>query len=414
MSFPMHPPVKKLKQCVQERIDTGEICLGESIVTTTYPRHIARDGEIIEESVEVSARKVPLHKIRRRLLEKHENLGVIRQHSDEYYNTLSTEEIKKILIELHERVELNLTIEELRDKLKKINRTRHLKLWHDHSEIAGHSYLLVLVAAVYDPAFYYTTEEMYGRGTNIDVPTDVEDPQIHILGKSTSSLKDQAQFSEKRRECLASLNLDLRTKSGIPVTDVMRFFHGDGPAMQFEAGNKIGGYYCCVGCDSQSTRFDDLVYCFHAHRLSLSERQQFILKGEAWKHSKINPLSNLKVSQLRKELEKHGVNIKNKKKIQLQQMENLQKGISNVPAILLSSPQISLQSINLESYEVFPTEPLHDLKGHARNLIDEATKLAKGENLKVLKKIESTVLNKSTLRCSDYRKALIFIYNSLQ
>ena len=197
----------------------------------------------------------------------------------------------------------------------------------------------------------------------------------------------------------------------------MRFFHGDGPAMQFEAGNKIGGYYCCVsiGCDSQSTRFDDLVYCFRAHRLSLSERQQFILKGEAWKHSKINPLSNLKVSELRKELEKHGVNIKNKRKIQLQQeMENLQKGISNVPCILLSFPKISLRSINLKSYEVFPTEPLHDLRGHARNLIDEVTKLAKGENLKVLKKIESTVLNKSTLRCSDYRKALIFIYNSLQ
>ena len=113
VSFPMHPPVKKLKQCVQERIDTGEIRLGESIVTTTDPRHIARDGKIIEESVEVSARKVPLYEIRRRLLEKHENLGVIQQHSDEYYNTLSTEEIKKILIELHERVELNLTIEEL-------------------------------------------------------------------------------------------------------------------------------------------------------------------------------------------------------------------------------------------------------------------------------------------------------------
>ena len=52
-------------------------------------------------------------------------------------------------------------------------------------------------------------------------------------------------------------------------------------------------------------------------------------------------------------------------------MENLQNGISNVPAILLSSPQISLQSIYLESYEVFLTKPLHDLKGHAQNLIDE-------------------------------------------
>ena len=152
-------------------------------------------------------------------------------------------------------------------------------------------------------------------GVNIDVPITVEDPQVHILGKSTSSLKDHAQFAEKRRECLASLSLDIRTNSGIPVTDMMRFFHGDGPAMQFEAGDihVLGGYYCCVRCDSHSTSFDDLAYCFHAHGPLLSERQQFIRTGEAWKHSQINPLSNQKVPQLKMELENQGINIKKKK-----------------------------------------------------------------------------------------------------
>lgn len=58
----------------------------------------------------------------------------------------------------------NLTADELRQKLKEVNRKRLLKLWHDHSEIAGHSHLLVLVAAVYDPAFYYTSEEMQCKG----------------------------------------------------------------------------------------------------------------------------------------------------------------------------------------------------------------------------------------------------------
>ena len=124
----------------------------------------------------------------------------------------------------------------------------------------------------------------------------------------------QAHFTESRRECLLSLSLELQTKSGIPVTDVMCFFHGDGPAVQFEAGNKIGGYYSCVGCDAHSTWFDDLAYCFHDNRPMLSERQEFVLKGEAWKHSQNNPLSNLEVAQLRKELEKHGINTKDKKK----------------------------------------------------------------------------------------------------
>ena len=182
-----------------------------------------------------------------------------------------------MLIKLHEHVESD---EELREKLKSVSRTRLLKVWHDHSEIAGHSHLLVLVATVYDHAFYYSTEEMQIKD---DVPTVVEDPQIHILGRSTSSLSDQAEFIESRRECLLGLSQELTTKAGIPVNDVMRFFHGDGPAMQFEAGNKIGGYYSCVSCEAHSSRFDDLAYCFHAHQLTLSERQEFILKGEAWK-----------------------------------------------------------------------------------------------------------------------------------
>ena len=288
-------------------------------------------------------------------------------------------------------------------------------MWHDHSEIAGHSHLLVLVAAVYDPAFYYTTEEMQSKGVNIDVPTVVEDPQIHILGHSTSSLSDQAQFIESRRECLLDLSQELTTKAGIAVNDVLRFFHGDGPALQFEAGNKFGGYYSCVGCEAHSSRFEDLAYCFHAHRLTLSERQEFILKGEAWKCSHHNPLRNLKVGELRKELEKRGLNTKGLKKQQLQKkMDDLQKGIANVPAILQTTPQVLLKNIHLGKYEVFPTEPLHDLKGHIRNIIEEATKKALGETLGVLKHIQATALNKSTLRCSDYRKALILIYNALR
>ena len=49
-----------------------------------------------------------------------------------------------------------------------------------------------------------------------------------------------------------------------------------------------------------------------------------------------------------------------------------------------------------------------------RNIIDEATKKAVGETLDILKKIQDTVLNKTTLRSSGYRKALIFFHNSLR
>lgn len=62
----------------------------------------------------------------------------------------------------------------------------------------------------------------------------------------------------------------------------------------------------------------------------------------------------------------------------------------------------------------FPTEPLRDLKGHIHNRIEEVIKKACGETLQILKQVQDTVLSKCTLRCSDYQKAVILIYKSLQ
>ena len=73
------------------------------------------------------------------------------------------------------------------------------------------------------------------------------------------------------------------TKAGIPIRGVMYFFHGDGPAMQFEADDKVGDHYSRVGCEVHSSRIDDLAYCFHANHHTLAERQEFILRGEVWK-----------------------------------------------------------------------------------------------------------------------------------
>ena len=69
--------------------------------------------------------------------------------------------------------------------------------------------------------------------------------------------------------------------------------------------------------------------------------------------------------------------------------------------------------MNLEKYEISPIEPLHDIKGHLSNIIEEATAIAKGEMLAKLQNIKKAVLSKDTLRCSDYRKAVIIMYMSL-
>lgn len=222
------------------------------VVQTTYPKYATHQGKLKQEIVEITARKIPLLDIREKLLKRHEQLGIMRSDPDDYFATLPEEAVKARLTELHETIDPNLGVEDLRQQLKIVSRHRFIKVGHDHSEIAGHSHLLVLVAAVYDPAFYFTPQEMKQKGADIDVPTTVEEPQVHILGRSSSSFEDQTRFIECRRECLLDMVKVLHTQAGIPIHDV-RFFHGDGPAMQFEAGNKIGGYYSCVGCEAQFT-----------------------------------------------------------------------------------------------------------------------------------------------------------------
>ena len=60
----------------------------------------------------------------------------------------------------------------------------------------------------------------------------------------------------------------LKTTTGVEIRDIVRFFYGDGPAAQFEAGQKQGGSYCCVGCSAHSGRFSDRAYCYRAPKRS--------------------------------------------------------------------------------------------------------------------------------------------------
>ena len=307
-------------------------------------------------------------------------MGLIRDNTDSYFAGLTEMEIKNKLKSLNEEYDPACTESELRDKLIKISRQRHLKIWHDHSEISGHSHFLVLVSAVYDPAFYLTPTELDNKGISLDIQTVVEEPEIHILARSASSLQDQQMFSECRKECINKLDQDLHTQQGTPVHDVVRFFHGDSPAQQLEAGNKVGGHYPCVACDAKSSCFDDFAYCFRANCVTLEDRQQFILKGESWKRKNINPLSDLNVANLRSELQARGISTTGKKRVELdKELAQLQKGTSNVPALLQTTPEATLESCNLSYYEVLPTEPLHDLKGHLSVIIPAAASIAKNE-----------------------------------
>lgn len=74
----------------------------------------------------------------------------------------------------------------------------------------------------------------------------------------------------------------------------------------------------------------------------------------------------------------------------------------NFPALLTSQPETSHDAQNLQHYEVLPTEPLHDFKGHMSNIIEELKVLLDGEvKAQFYRVVEATIKDtRSSKICS--------------
>ena len=69
-------------------------------------------------------------------------------------------------------------------------------MWNDHGKIE------VLVAGIYDPAFYFTQEELAAKSIYLDVTAIVELPQVHTISRCGSSDAEQFLLNEFRTECV--------------------------------------------------------------------------------------------------------------------------------------------------------------------------------------------------------------------
>lgn len=141
------------------------------------------------------------------------------------------------LSQIGEKFEDKESDEDLCKKLITRCSQRYFKLWHDHSSVDGHSYLLVLITPIYDPVFYLTPEEMEQKtGVYMDVQGIVEQPEVHIVGRSSSSTAEQMMFNECRQECLKEIGEAVHTSFGIAVNDTVRFFMAMAPLNSLKQG----------------------------------------------------------------------------------------------------------------------------------------------------------------------------------
>ena len=140
-TMPMYPAVLHEKAKLEDRISKGEIIIGDEVVPTTYDSFcINTETHTLQANrVTTSARRIRLRHIRQKLLRKHEEIGIMRDNSDEFFANMTHDEVVSRL------KELNIPFNESHDsqqRLKDTFRTRHLKVWHDYSSIANHGYLL--------------------------------------------------------------------------------------------------------------------------------------------------------------------------------------------------------------------------------------------------------------------------------
>ena len=259
-------------------------------------------------------------------------------------------------------------------------------------------------------------------GKWVDIQTEIEKPDIYIVGWCASSDVEQLAYIETRCECLDNLTHHIDVSPGVPVSDVMRFFKGDGPAVAFETGQQKGGHFFCSVCGMHAVMCDELDHVFRCKHRSLKDKQQIILGGPLGRRNshlrKPKPLKALKKGELLEELRGRGLleGVKSEKKIDLEnEIATELCGVQRVPALLYCNPAATLESLCLGSYEALPCEPMHDISNHINNLLEELSKHLTVEQKRVFDETwELTLGGKETKRASDYRSAIILFAKRLR
>ena len=210
------------------------------------------NGTLKKKCFTVSGRRIPLLVIRKTLLAEHKELGLVRDHSEAHNEAKTNEELETRLKEIGESKEQpdgETTGEELVNPLKHWKRTRHLMFWSDHSSVMNHGHIHLTVNAIYDPAFYYTSQELGGK----DVQEMVEKTLIYLIARCRDTIEDQLLYSDTRLEDIQQLTTKITSSHNVFINKICRVFHGDHPSQEVENGEQLGRNFGCCGCTMSST-----------------------------------------------------------------------------------------------------------------------------------------------------------------
>ena len=149
-------------------------------------------------------------------------------------------------------------------------------------------------------------------------------------------------YKPERLAELDGLCEEVTTNNGIHIKDTLKFFKGDKPAAQFEAGITCGGHFPCVRCVCSASRFSDFAHASYCDQRTFESIQKVALEGVYGKRQgHLKFYDNLNAKELRKELEKRGCKeYPNSKHGKLGILKNILCGVQRVPSLMMFSPEI--------------------------------------------------------------------------
>ena len=414
-AVPCDVSARKVKKMLTDELESGKVSIGHSINPKKYLKFTIKKG-IISTTEFTVGRKHTLYEIREKLFKKHKTF--MRLHTDLYYDNLSANKIEEGLSFLGELDE-KMNIDDMKMMLKDFERSRNIQIWHDASTVANHSHVIFSANILYDAAVFYTNDEYQKKfGKNIDIQSEVESPELYIIGRCKST-DEQIAYIETREACLKELNKVTVTDENIIFKDTMRLFHGDGPAVQLESGNQKAGQYFCPSCDVHLYQTDDISYSYQLKLRSLADIQHKIIFGKYGKkysmEGKVKPLAQLSCEEIKEELISRHILTKETTKINLEKiLKKDLKGCIRVPILLKNKPLSNLSSLNLEKYEIALMEPMHDIGGHINNIFEELPyHLSKQDQKKFNDSWMMSYKQKEMQRNCDRRKSLLTIVVNL-
>ena len=146
-----------IRETSRKQIENGEYHLGVIIAPKSYQNlTLDSNGTRKKECFTGSDRKILFVEIRKNVLNDHEKLDLVRDHSEAHYEAMTYEELEirlKEIGEFREKPNSGMTREELVSSLQHWKRSQHPTIWYDHSSVMNHRHILLTVNTIYDPAF---------------------------------------------------------------------------------------------------------------------------------------------------------------------------------------------------------------------------------------------------------------------